>query len=77
MYCRGGYLEESFEGDSQKLRQVTKWGVEWLSCLVKYTYCRIGHVRKSFEGRLSKIKASNQMMFRIAFPQTSQTRCNI
>ena len=35
VYCRGGSVEESFEGDSQKLRQVKKWCVELLSCLEK------------------------------------------
>ena len=42
-YCRSDSVEENFEGDSQKLRQVRKWCIEWLSCLEKWN-THIGEV---------------------------------
>ena len=36
-YCsRRDCVEKNCKGDSQKLRQVIKWCIEWLSCLEKW-----------------------------------------
>ena len=62
-YCRSDSVEENFEGDSQKLRQVRVYRIVKLFRKVKYTYWGSGHVRKSLEGNSQKLRQVTKWCF--------------